>query len=186
MNGTTGSAPRLVVGISRSRASCWALAWATGEARRRGARLLLVHVFRPRTVAPPGPYDWSTGGLPPDPDADRMAYGHRLIWATIAQAVGEMPRGVAVELAVLPGHPAVELARLARGGDVLVFGSRHRGWLGRHAPGSTARACARRAECPVVIVPEPSPAVLVSALPADAVRGHRHRWMPHREAHAAS
>ena len=45
--------PRLVVGISRSRASWWgALAWAVGEARRRGARLLLVNVFRP-PVAPP-------------------------------------------------------------------------------------------------------------------------------------
>jgi len=51
VNGETGQVPRLVVGISRSRASWWALAWAVGEARRRRARLLLAHVFRP-PVAP--------------------------------------------------------------------------------------------------------------------------------------
>ena len=51
VNGETGRVPRLVVGISRSWASWWALAWAVGEARRRRARLLLAHVFRP-PVAP--------------------------------------------------------------------------------------------------------------------------------------
>ena len=52
MNDGTGRVPRLVVGISRSPASWWALAWAVGEARQRGARLLLVHVFRPPVAAP--------------------------------------------------------------------------------------------------------------------------------------
>jgi nucleotide-binding universal stress UspA family protein len=53
MNGGTGRVPRLIVGISRSRASWWALDWAVGEARRRGARLLLVHVFRPPVFPSP-------------------------------------------------------------------------------------------------------------------------------------
>jgi nucleotide-binding universal stress UspA family protein len=174
----------LIVGISRSRASWWALSWAIGEARRRGARLLLVHVFRPRFLLSPeiDPYFAS---VRQDPDADRVADGNTLIWAAIDQAVGQMPRDVAFEEVILPGRPAVELARLARGGDVLVLGSRHRGWLRRLAPGSVARACARRADCPVVTVPEPSPSALTAALPADSVRGHRHRWMPHREARIA-
>jgi hypothetical protein len=43
----TGRVPRLIVGISRSPASWWALAWAVGEARRRGVRMLLVCVFHP-------------------------------------------------------------------------------------------------------------------------------------------
>jgi len=43
----TTRVPCLIVGVSRSRASWWALAWAVGEARRRGARLLVIHVFRP-------------------------------------------------------------------------------------------------------------------------------------------
>jgi Universal stress protein family len=68
---------------------------------------------------------------------------------------------------------------------VIVLGSRHRGWLRRLAPGSVARACARRADCPVVIVPEPSPITIPAAWSTDPVRGHRFRWVPHRGAKAA-
>jgi nucleotide-binding universal stress UspA family protein len=172
--------PRLIVGISRSPASWWALAWAIGEARQRGARLYLVHVFRPRGISLVEADDFLTP-VPSDPDARRVEAGYRLISTAIDQAAGRLPRGIAVERAVVPGRIAVELACLARGGDVLVLGSRHRGWLRRHAPGSVSRACARRAECPVVIVPEPSPSALAAALPPDAVHGRRHHWPPHRE-----
>jgi nucleotide-binding universal stress UspA family protein len=179
--GRASRVPRLVVGISRSRASWWALAWATGEARRRGAQLILVHVLRPGSLPPPE-IGQCFIGMARDPNADRAAYGNMLIEAAIGHAVGRMPGDVAVEQAVFPGRPAVELARLAHGGDVLVLGSRHRGWLRRLAPGSVARACARRAACPVVIVPEPSPSEFSVTLPADAVRGHRFRWVPLRGA----
>jgi nucleotide-binding universal stress UspA family protein len=179
--------PRLVVGISRSRASWWALAWATGEARRRRARLLLVHVFRPSSFPVLEP---ETGecfvSMPRDPDASRMEYGYTLIQAAIAQALGQIPGDIAVEKSVVPGRAAVELSRFAQGSDVLVLGSRHRGWLRRHAPGSVARACARRADCPVVIVPEPMPSALTTIFPADSAHGHWFRWMPHRGARIAS
>ena len=186
MNGETGRVPRLVVGISRSRASWWALAWAVGEARRRGARLLLVHVFRPPVAPGVADYGQAGFGMPRDPYADRMAYGNALIVTAIDQAVGRMPGDVAMEQQVISGRPAVELASLAWGGDLLVLGSRHRRWLRRLAPGSLARACARRARCPVVIVPEPPPGALAASLPADLVRGHRFRWVPHRGEQAAS
>lgn len=181
MNARGSRVPRLIVGISPSPASWWALAWATGEARRRGARLLLVHVFRPRALHAPEAGD-CFGGVPDDPDGDRLRDGHVLILAAIGQAVGKLPRDIDCERSVIPGRPAAELARLAYGGDVLVLGARHRGWLRRHAPGSVARACARHATCPVVIVPEPAPSALTSALPANAVRGHWRRWLPHHEA----
>ena len=96
--------------------------------------------------------------------ANRVAYGNALIRTAIDQAVGWMPGDVALEQQAFPGRPAVELASVAWGGDLLVFGSRHRGWLRRLAPGSVARACARRADCPVVIVPEPLPSVLQASL----------------------
>ena len=184
MSGVTGRDPRLVVGISRSRASWWALAWAIGEARRRGARLLLVHVFRPRFLSSSGIDPYFTG-VPRDPNADRVADSTTLMQVAIDQAVGQIPRGIAFEEIIVPGRPAVELARLACGGDMLVLGSRHRGWLRRLAPGSVARACARRTDCLIVIVPEPSPSALAAGLPAGTVRGHGHRWVPHREARMA-
>jgi nucleotide-binding universal stress UspA family protein len=107
-------------------------------------------------------------GMPPtSPDlyADRVAYGNALIRTAVDQAVGWLPGDVAMEQQAFSGRPAVELANLGWGGDLVVLGSRRRGWLRRLAPGSVARACARRADCPVVIVPEPSPSVLQASLP---------------------
>jgi nucleotide-binding universal stress UspA family protein len=176
----------VVVGISRSRASWWALAWAVGEARRRGARLLLVHVFRPPISPGAADYGHAGFGTLRDPYGDRIAHGHALIATAIDQAVGRMPGDVASERKVISGRPAVELASFAWGGDLLVLGSRHRGWLRRLAPGSAARACARRARCPVVIVPEPSSRALPAPLPTDLVGGHRFRWVPGRGERAAS
>jgi nucleotide-binding universal stress UspA family protein len=186
VNGGTGPVPRLVVGIDRSRASWWALAWAVGEARRREASLLLVHVFHPPAAPNPAAYVQGDLGAPRDLYADCVAYGEALVEAAIGQAVGRMPPDVRMEQRVIVGWPPAELARLASGGDLLVLGSRRRGWLRRLAPGSVARACARRATCPVVVVPEPSPAVLPALLPADPIRGHRFRWPPGRGARAAS
>lgn len=184
MHDNPGRVPRVVVGISRSPASWWALAWAIGEARRRGARLLLVHVYRPCWLPPPD--DPRFTSVDPDPNADRVSDGNRLIWTAIGKAVGEMPAGLAFEEAIVPGRAAAELARLAHGGDVLVLGSRHRGWFRRHAPGSVARACARRAECPVLIVPEPSVSALAESLAADGVRTHWRRRGPDHQARLAS
>jgi nucleotide-binding universal stress UspA family protein len=177
--------PRLIVGISRSPASWWALAWAVGEARRRGMRLLLVNVFRP-PVAPATDVGQDGCGVARDRYADQVAHGHALIRTAIYQAVGRMPGDVPVEQEVISGRPGVELADLARGGDLLVFGCRHRGWLRRLAPGSVARACARRTDCPVVVVPEPSPKALPIPLPTDSARRHWFRRGPRRGAEAVA
>ena len=186
MNGETGRVPRVVVGISRSRASWWALAWAVGEARRRGARLLLVHVFSPPVAPAAADYRHAGFGTCRDLYADRVAHSNALILTAIRQALGWMPGDVAVEQQTISGRPAAELASLAWGGDLLVLGSRRRGWLRRLAPGSVARACARRARCPVVIVPEPWPNALPASLPADPVRGHWFRWVPRHGERTAS
>jgi hypothetical protein len=103
VNDGTGRVPRLIVGISRSLASWWALAWAVGEARRRGARLLLVHVFRPPVAAPAAGVGL---GMPPtsrDVYADGVAYGNALIRTAIDQAVGWMPGDVAMEQQAFSG-----------------------------------------------------------------------------------
>jgi nucleotide-binding universal stress UspA family protein len=188
VNGGTSQVPRLVVGISGSRASWWALAWAVGEARRRGAHLLLVHVFRPPLFPAPAPAPYGQAGpsIYRDPYADRAAHGHVLIRTAIDQAVGRMPGGIAVEERVSCGRAAAELASLARGADMLVLGSRYRGRLQRLMPGSLARACARRAGCPVLIVPEPSPRALPASLLGGEDKDHRLRWVPRRRARTAA
>jgi nucleotide-binding universal stress UspA family protein len=121
MDGGTGRVPRMIVGISRSRASVWALAWAVGEARRRGARLLLVHVFRPPAAPVVADYRYGVLSVPRDPYGDRMEHGYALIHRAIAQAVDWMPGDVTIEQQVVSGRPAVELARLAQGDDVVVL-----------------------------------------------------------------
>ena len=184
----TGTAriPCLVVGVSRSRASWWALAWAVGEARQRGARLLLVNVFRP----PAGCYAMEAGPgvfvTSANPSASGVAHGNALIRTAIAEAVGSMPSDVSTERQVISGRPAAELARLAYGGDLLVLGSRHRGWLRRHAPGSVARSVARRTRCPVVVVPEPSPDALGVPWTDQPAHGRWFRRVQHGGAQAAT
>lgn len=176
MNGESERVPRIIVGVSRSQASWWALAWAVGEVRRRGGRLVLVHVFRPS--AEPSTADYRAGfpALPQDPYRERVEYGYALIRQAIHHAVGWLPCDIEIEQQVLAGRPPAELAGLAHGDDLIVIGARHRGPLRRLAPGSVGRACARRANCPVVAVPEPSAAALVSAAAAEPARKHRHRW----------
>lgn len=87
----------MIVGVSRSEASWWALAWAVGEARRRGAHLLLVHVVGP--VAAPSAAYYRSGVLswPQDPFGVYMECGNALIQTAIAQAVGWMPGDITVE-----------------------------------------------------------------------------------------
>jgi nucleotide-binding universal stress UspA family protein len=132
----------------------------------------MVHVLRP----PVGGYMVEIGpGVfvsSPDPARGRAACGHALIRTAVAEAVGSMPRDVSIERQVICGRPAAELARLAYGGDLLVLGSRHRGWLRRLAPGSVARSVARRTRCPVVIVPEPPSRALPAPWPARSAHGH--------------
>jgi nucleotide-binding universal stress UspA family protein len=175
----TARAPCLVVGISRSRASWWALAWAVGEARRRGARLLVVNVSRHPAAGYAAEAGPGTFVRSPDPYADHLARGNALIRTAIAEAVGSMPRDISTDRQVISGRPAVELARLVSGSDLLVLGSRHRGWLRRLAPGSMARSVARRTRCPVVIVPEPPSRALPAPWTAQPDHGHWfHRGRP--------
>jgi nucleotide-binding universal stress UspA family protein len=64
--------------------------------------------------------------------------------------------GAALEIrAVSDGDPAEELAMLAEHLDLLVLGSRAYGPSGRLLSGSTSTQLARRAACPLLVVPRP-------------------------------
>ena len=64
--------------------------------------------------------------------------------------------GAALEVrAVTEGDPAEELASLANRLDLLVVGSRAYGPSGRLLSGTTSMQLARRAACPLLVVPRP-------------------------------
>jgi nucleotide-binding universal stress UspA family protein len=62
--------------------------------------------------------------------------------------------GQEVPLRVLPGSPAEQLARAARGASMLVLGVRRRGALSRAIRPSVSTTVARAAAVPVIVVPE--------------------------------
>jgi nucleotide-binding universal stress UspA family protein len=73
----------------------------------------------------------------------------------IARELAER-HGAALEVrAVTDGNPAEELAAMAEHLDLLVLGSRAYGPSGRLLSGSTSTQLARRAPCPLLVVPRP-------------------------------
>ncbi|HEV2637075.1 MAG TPA: universal stress protein [Actinocrinis sp.] len=131
MDGYLG--PRVIVGVDGSVPGLAALRFAVAEARRRG---LPLHAVRAQAHVGVGDY--------------------REIDLAFAEAFGGLPEGVEVhrELMLCPAGTALT-ARASRPGDVLVVGTRGRGWWRSLLTGSVSRACLRSARCPVLIVPGP-------------------------------
>nr|WP_239069613.1 universal stress protein [Streptomyces sp. SID13666] len=138
----------VLVGYDGSRASRRALAWATGLARRTSRPLLVAHIS-----PDPSRYDMGTDApfvFVADPEDDvldrlRAELADALTAATLA--------GVEVHVADCVGDTARQLARLAdeHWAEALVLGApEHRL---HHLIGSVPAWMARRAHCPVVVVP---------------------------------
>lgn len=74
---------------------------------------------------------------------------------SVARELAER-HGAALEVrAVTEGDPAQELATMAEHLDLLVLGSRAYGPTGRLLSGGTSTQLARRAACPLLVVPRP-------------------------------
>ncbi len=136
----------LEVGFDGSPESRLALDVAAELGRAAGATLRVVTVAHHVPHEELAPIDWN--GL-------------------LHGAVAGLPR----ELRALPireeGDPAARLlARAEEGVDVLVVGSRRRGPWRRVVLGSVSGELARRAPCPVLIVPRPARGEFPSAAPA--------------------
>lgn len=126
---------RIVVGVDGSRTSGAALRWATEEARAWSAELVLLHV-----VAHPTARLWREQG---------EHTGEQVM--ELAQRIRD--QGVSAAAHVVTGDPAGALLARSANADLLVVGGQgldnHRGLL----LGGVAQECARRARCPVVVVP---------------------------------
>ncbi|MFD3688341.1 universal stress protein [Nocardiopsis sp. NPDC058631] len=145
--------PAVVVGVDDSSASRAALAWATGEASRRGVQLRIVHGMGL-------PVAFGLGAV-----ADRSLSeevretAHGLLTAS-AEYVRRTRPEVDVATVLRPQDACTALLDEAGHEDVVVVGSRGHGWIRSAVPGSVCVRTSSHAPCPVVVVPdtgEPAP-----------------------------
>jgi nucleotide-binding universal stress UspA family protein len=121
------------------------LAWAVGTARRYGMPLLLVAAYRPPTSG--GPYGPVIAAVEDDVRA--------VVDEAFREVCGGRPEDLRVDVAYVMSSAGPALVAAAGAGDLLVIGSSGRRW------GPTRRYCARRARCPLVIVPCPDAGDLI-------------------------
>ena len=165
---------RIVVGVDASPGARRALAWATEEARLRGAALQVVHAYHaqhlgapfyfPSQQAVPVMADEQTEPPPPVGRAasmrDRAQFeevfrsrAEKLLETLLGQ-VEEAVGDVEVQRTVVEDrHPAEALVSLSVNADLLVVGSRGLGGFTEMLLGSVSHAAVLHAVCPVVVVP---------------------------------
>ena len=140
-----GGARRVIAAVDGSPHSAAALAWADSDARLRGVELAVI------TVCGRGAPRSPAGGA----SATTVAAQERACRDMQARRLATLPADPAARRSarVVRGDPVTELTAAARGGDVLVSGTRGNSPLRSLLVGSVAQGCAERAACPVVIVP---------------------------------
>lgn len=156
----------LVVGIDGTDAGVAALAWAAGQARGSGARVLAVAVCVPPPVVAGGP---EVGGAA---IAQSMLGGEELTAAAeawLTEAITALPAEARpiVERQVAHGDAATALLDAAQEAELLVLGNHRRGAITSALVGSVAQSCAHHAECPLVLVPGPGDSSAEAPEPED-------------------
>lgn len=164
----------VVVGVDEGGTSGGALTFGFGSASRAGVPLHAVHCWQ-------APRDRGTRVRERD---DRL----RMLEDVLAGVRGQYPDVAAVEL-LRDGHPLDELIAASRRAGLLVVGTRGRGPVTSAVLGSTSRALARCARCPVAVVHAdyaagislvasstvPSPGATAAAAGVPGGRDRRHR-----------
>ena len=136
----------IVVGVDGSPGSRRALRWAVGEADRSDAELAAVTVWT---------WDGLEGAMlaATNPSTERE-HAERVSAHEVGSAVAEHGAPVRVNRTVVEGHPVRALLDASRHARLLVVGGSGHGRLHRAVLGSISAECARRARCPVVVVPD--------------------------------
>jgi nucleotide-binding universal stress UspA family protein len=153
---------RVVVGVGRSLGAYQALRYAVAEARRRGAVLVAVRTFHMAN----GEEGLLNATL-------LMRAAAEQVRSAFAEAVGQLPPDLEIDIVVLAGPAGSALVSVAdRESDLLIIGGCGARRWGRLRTAATARFCARHAVCPVVIVP---PTALARSGQADRLARHTAR-----------
>ncbi|RCV48742.1 universal stress protein [Marinitenerispora sediminis] len=144
---TGGATAPLVTAVDGSEGGRHALEWAVDEARLRGLRLRVVHV-----------YSWLgfRGAAEGAPEFDFAAMGRRIAERARDRAKARAP-GLDVEAVWVEGDPGDVLLDEAEGAAMVVAGSRGASRLGAVFIGSTGLQLAALAPCPLVVVPHLAP-----------------------------
>ena len=133
---------RIVVGTDGSVHADHAVRWAVDEADRRGAELVIVHVWKYR-------YQLTIGGIGQADDftpVDAELILDKAVEVARSVSAGDV-RGELIE-----GNEADTLLELSKSADLLVLGSKGRGGFRAMLFGSIANAAATHSSCPTVLV----------------------------------
>ncbi|MET0821996.1 MAG: universal stress protein [Aeromicrobium sp.] len=126
----------ICVGVDASPASAAAVSWASIMATQLSCSLRLVGVY--------------------GTDASATTRTRTEALTDLAEATSRIS-GPAIESVVVQGEPAESLLDASRGAALLVVGRHGTQGMIHSALGGVGETCARLADCPVVIVPAPTP-----------------------------
>lgn len=157
----------VIVGVDGSAGAQRALAFAVAEAKRRGARLQVVHVVEPAgsTAGPGLPGEFVSesafkaiveqGQRDQQEAMDQLRSRGRGLVENLLDEVDTAD--VDVETTVLidrrPARRLIDLVNSSDDADLLIVGSRGRGELTGRLLGSVSHACVAHARVPVTVVP---------------------------------
>ncbi|MFI6760989.1 universal stress protein [Micromonospora sp. NPDC050417] len=141
----------VVVGIDGSGLSAKAIEFAVEEASVRRTHVVAVHAYR-------HPVSTQAGDVLPtvhDRQALRDDEG-RVLAESVAGWRERYPQ-VEINRQLMPGRPAPALVELSRYAQLVVVGGHGRGALSGLLLGSVSQHVLHHAECPVAVVPHPTP-----------------------------
>jgi nucleotide-binding universal stress UspA family protein len=175
----TSIRPKIVVGVSGSRASAAALAWAAAEAQGRHAELLVVRAWQPEQLAPCA----MQSGRRDRRQQQEAVTGDLAASLSVAFGADEQHR---LTTRVLEGTAERVLADASTGADLLVLGSTSAPALADCAIGPVIRSCLGRAHCPVVVIgPEGRTAGSTAGLAGQSAGGRLAGAAGHQQSNGA-
>jgi nucleotide-binding universal stress UspA family protein len=141
---TTVPQPRILVGVSGSRASENALRWAAQHAGCRSGQLEVVLCWQPQQLA------YYAARTHAD-HAQELRAADRRLTGVLRAAFGQVrPAGLITD--VIEGPAERTLVDRSVGADLLVLGSSSAPTLASQSVGAVVRGCLRGGHCPVVVV----------------------------------